>query len=300
MRGRAIRLKARKAASAVWCWTLLGIGLLGFVVAVKAFLIPNQLLSGGVTGLALLSHALFKWPVGLLVFLLNVPIFLLGAWDVGKRFAALSGAAVVGFWLTADYLPVPPLTQDPLLAAIFGGVLGGVAGALALRSGGSLGGFDILGVVLNRRFSLGVGEVQLFLNGALVVASGLLESPERAMYTLVAIYAGGRAMDAMMAPRPRKAVLIVSSRPTEIQRRILNEMARGVTLLKAQGAFSGQEQDALLCVITRYELRELRDIVRAEDPHAFVSVLEASDVIGRFRQPTAFALWKRQRQPGRG
>lgn len=273
---------------------LLLLGLLAFVVQVKGFMVPNRLLTGGVTGLSLLFHALFHWPVGFLVFLLNVPIFALGFRDIGRRFAILSALGVVGFWLVADYVPVPAATHDPMLAAVFGGVLGGVAAALALRSGGSLGGFDILGVVLNRRFSLGVGEAQLFLNGALIVAAGLLTDLERAMYTLVAIYAGGRTLDALQAPRPRKAVLIVSQRSEAIRRRILGEMARGVTVFQARGAFSGQAQEALLCVITRYELKELRDLIRSEDPVAFVSVLEASDVIGRFREPSAFTIWKRQ------
>jgi uncharacterized membrane-anchored protein YitT (DUF2179 family) len=277
---------------------LLLLGLLAFVVQVKAFMVPNRLLTGGVTGISLLFHALFGWPVGFLVFLLNVPIFFLGFRDIGRRFGFLSAVGVVGFWLVADFVPVPPATHDPMLAAVFGGVLGGVAGALALRSGGSLGGFDILGVVLNRRFSLGVGEAQLLLNGALIVAAGLLTDLERAMYTLVAIYAGGRTLDAIQAPRPRKAVLIVSSKSGTIRRRILDEMARGVTVFQARGAFTGLEQEALLCVITRYELKELRDLIRSEDPAAFVSVLEASDVIGRFREPSAFSIWKRQGRKG--
>ncbi len=264
-----------------------------FVVAVKGFIIPNHLLTGGVTGMSLLLHALFKWPVGLLTFLFNVPIFLLGFRDVGKKFAAYSGLAVLLFSLTVDHMPIGPLTKDPLLASIFGGIVGGLGSWLAIQAGGSLGGFDILGVVLNRRFSLGMGEVGLVLNGALVMASGVMNTPELAMYTLVGIYVGSRTLDALQAPRPRKAVLIVSKESAAIKERILLEMARGVTILKAEGAFTGEGSNVLMCVLTRYELMELRDIIRTEDPQAFVTVLEASDVIGRFRRPTAFDIWKR-------
>jgi uncharacterized membrane-anchored protein YitT (DUF2179 family) len=259
---------------------------------------PNHLLSGGVTGVALFVNALTELPVGFMVLLFNIPIFLLGFRDVGRRFALYSGLSVLLFWLMADHLPLPPLTHEPLLGAMFGGVISGLGSFLALRSGGSGAGFDILGVILNRRFSLGVGEALLVLNGALVIASGLLDKPEIAMYTLVAIYAGSRALDALQSPRPRKTVLIFSHRSRLIKERILKEMARGATILKAEGAYTGEELDVLLCVITQFEMREMRDIVKAEDPDAFVSVLEASDVMGRFKQPTAFTVWKRQKGKG--
>lgn len=275
-------------------YLLLGLAVISYVICVKAFYIPNHLLSGGVTGMALLTHALFEWRVGFLTFLFNVPIFVLGIRDIGRRFAVLSGFGVVAFWLLVDHIPIPAATHDPLLASIFGGIFGGLGTALALRAGGSLGGFDILGVVLNRRFSLGVGEASLFLNGALVAAAGFIEKPELAMYTLVAIYVGSRTVDAIQAPRPRKAVLIFSKRNEAIKEKILTQMGRGVTLLKAQGAYSKEDKDVLLCVVTRAELREIRDAVKDEDPTAFVSVLEASDVIGRFRRPSAFETLKRQ------
>ena len=274
---------------------LLAAGVLFFVVAIRGLLLPQKLFTGGVTGLSLLLHALLGWKIGLLTLLFNIPIFLLGFRDLGRRFALYSGMAVVGFWLLVDHMPVPVLTRDPLLASIFGGLLGGVGSALAVRAGGSLGGFDILGVVLNRKFSLGVGEVGLVLNGMLIVAAGLIGDPERAMYTLVSIYVGSRTLDALQTPRPRKAVLIVSKENRAIKERLLFEMGRGVTLLKAEGAYTGEDTNVLICVITRFELKELRDIVKGEDPQAFVSVLEASDVVGRFKRPSAFSLLKKRR-----
>jgi uncharacterized membrane-anchored protein YitT (DUF2179 family) len=274
---------------------LLFAGVCLFVIAIRGLILPQKLLTGGVTGLALLLHALLGWKIGLLTLIFNIPIFLLGFRDLGRRFAFYSGLAVVGFWLLVDHLPVPVLTHDPLLASIFGGLLGGVGSALAVRAGGSLGGFDILGVVLNRRFSLGIGEVGLILNGMLIVAAGLIENPERAMYTLVSIYVGSRTLDALQTPRPRKAVLIVSKENRAIKERLLFEMGRGVTLLKAEGAYTGEDTNVLICVITRFELKELRDIVKNEDPQAFVSVLEASDVVGRFKRPSAFSFLKGRR-----
>ncbi len=275
---------------------LLALGTLAFVVAVKGLIQPTHLLTGGVTGVALLLSALFHWPVGLLTFVFNVPIFVAGFRDVGRKFAFYSGAAVLLFSLTVDHIPVPTLTHDPLLAGIFGGLLSGLGSALAIQAGGSLGGFDILGVVLNRRFSLGMGEASLVLNGVLVLASGLLDVPEQAMYTLISIYVASRALDTLLAPRSRKAVMIVSKESPAIKERILIQMARGVTLLKAEGAYTGEASNVLLCVLTRYELKELKEIIRAEDPQAFVTVFEASDVIGRFKRPTAFDVWKKNQK----
>ncbi len=219
-------------------WTFAGA--LSFAVAIDGFLRPNGLLSGGVTGTALLAAEHVRIPVGLLVLLLNLPIFLLGTRVVGRRFASYSALAVVTSWLLIDHAPIRPLTNDPLLAGIFGGVFSGLGTALALRAGGSLGGFDILGVVVNRRFAFGVGEVLMVLNGALIAAKGILGSPELALYTLLGIYVTGRTLDSLLAVRPRKAFLIVSRSAARIRQRILSEMRRGLTMLPAARAPGGE------------------------------------------------------------
>ncbi len=274
----------------------LGVAAGAFLIAwaLNAFYVPTQLLAGGVTGIALLLRDLAGFRIGLVIALLNVPIFLLGFRDIGARFAALSAIGVVALSLFADFLPVRPLTGDPLLASIFGGVVVGIGGGIALRAGGSTGGFDILGVVLNRRFGLGISEVLLFLNGGLIVAKGLHGTPELAMYTLVAIWTSSRAMDALMASRPRKAFLIVSRKSDEIRRRVLEQMRRGVTILDGEGGHTGTPLKVLLVVVQRVEMRELRDVIRAADPQAFVAVLEASDVMGYFRRQTAIDYFRKR------
>ena len=276
-----------------WRDLLLLAGVLAFVVAVRGLILPNRILSGGVTGMALLLNRLTDFPLGLAMALLNVPIFVLGVRYVGRAFALRSAVAVLATWLLADYAPVPAWTHDPLLAGVFGGLLAGVGTALAMKAGGSLGGFDILGVVINRRFGLGVGEVLLALNGAMVVVAGLIGTPELAMYTLVAIYAAGKTIDTLQSPRGRKAFLIMTRRPGPIRDRVLAQMNRGMTVFRAEGAWSHEGITALLCVVTRAELRELGDIVQEEDPDAFVVVLESSEVMGSFRSPTAAAYWRR-------
>lgn len=284
---------ARHLLSFVFRILLLCLGTALFAVAVEGFYKPNVLLSGGVTGTSLLINRFTGFPVGLGVLLFNIPVFLLGFRDVGRRFALLSATGVGLFWLLVDFVPIAPLTQEPMLAAIFGGVLAGLGSSLAIRAGGSLGGFDILGVVVNRRFSTGVGEVLMTLNGILVLAAGLFVSPETAMYTLIAIYASGRTVDLLQTPRPRKAFLVMTRSPSRIRERIISEMGRGLTVLRAEGGFDGEDLTVLLCVVTRMEVRELSEIVKEEDRHAFTAVLEASEVLGSFRRPSAYQQLRR-------
>jgi uncharacterized membrane-anchored protein YitT (DUF2179 family) len=276
---------------------LLMSGVFLFVLALRGLIQPNHLLSGGVTGTALLLANLTHVPVGLGIALLNVPVFLLGIRYIGREFAVYSAVAVATSWLAADYVPFTPLTKDPLLAGVFGGLLFGVGTALAMRAGGSLGGFDILGVVINRRFGLGVGEVLLTLNAILIIASGIIKGPELAMYTLVSIFTCGKTIDALQAPRSRKAFLIMTRRPDPIRQRVVEKMGRGLTVFKAEGAYTHADITALLCVITRPEVKELSDLIEGEDPEAFVVVLEAGNVLGSFRTPSAAAYWKRLQEP---
>jgi uncharacterized membrane-anchored protein YitT (DUF2179 family) len=288
----------RRAVREGWRYLLLLAGTLAFVFAVRGLILPNRILSGGVTGMALLLNRLTGFPLGLAMALLNVPIFALGVRYIGRGFALRSAAAVLASWLLADYAPVPAWTHDSLLAGVFGGLLAGLGTALAMKAGGSLGGFDILGVVVNRRFGLGVGEVLLVLNGAMVIVAGILGTPELAMYTLVTIYVTGKTIDTLQSPRRRKAFLIMTRRPESIRDRVLKQMNRGMTVFRAEGAWSHEGITALLCVVTRTELRELGDIVQEEDPRSFVVVLESSEVMGSFRNPTAAAYWRRLQEAG--
>ncbi len=273
----------RRVLSVIRQLLLLAIGTAFFVTAVRCLFKPNQLLAGGVAGTSLLFYNLFRFPVGMTIAVLNLPIFLLGYRVIGRRFTLYSALAVVGTWLLIDYVPLPVLTSDPMLAGVFGGVLAGIGTSLGLKSGGSLGGLDILGTIMNRRFGVGVGEVLLMVNGCIVVASGLIGSPELAMYTLVGIFASGKTVDAILAPRRRKAFVILTRRPDRIRETVLVKMDRGMTVFRGEGAFTGREIVALLCVVTRGEIKELEEIVKQEDPDAFQVVLEASEVVGSFR-----------------
>ncbi len=252
------------------------------VVAFRALIVPNRLLSGGVVGTALLINQLLQWPIGLQTILYNVPIFLLGYRYLGRRFVILSVIGVGSFSLLLDNVTIQPITHDLLLVAVFGGVVTGIADGIIIRAGGSTGGFDILGLIVSRRFGISTGQVFLVFNGLIVALAAYFNNLELAMYTLIMLFVSTRTINAILTTTPRPVALIVSAKHEEIAARLLNDLGRGVTYLKGSGGYTSAEYSVLLCVITRYELIELRRIVQHADPVAFTIILDASDVIGRF------------------
>jgi uncharacterized membrane-anchored protein YitT (DUF2179 family) len=259
--------------------------------AFRALIVPNGLLSGGVVGSALLINRVFGLPIGLQTVLYNIPIFWLGWRFLGRRFVALSVLGVVSFSVLVDNLHVPLLTQDLLLVAVFGGLLTGIADGLIIRFGGSTGGFDILGLIVSRRFGLAIGQVFLAFN-AIIIALSAFTVPnftlgvELAMYTLISLYVGTQLIDRIVEATPRPVAIIVSTKDHEIAGAILTTLGRGVTYLEGTGAYTSQRRRVLMCVLTRYELVVLRRLVAQLDPHAFIVVLNAADVIGRFDRPS--------------
>ncbi len=253
------------------------------VLAFRSMIVPAKLLSSGVVGAAMLINQVYNLPIGLQTMIYNIPIFLLGYRFLGRRFVVLSILGVVSFSFLLDNVVTPVVTHDLLLVAVFGGVFTGIADGIILRAGGSTGGMDIVGLILNRRFGISLGQVFLVFNG-IVIALGALanNNAELAMYTLIMQFVASRVIDTVQAGTPRRFVLVITGKHEQIAQRIMQDMGRGVTYLQGYGAYTSTEFRVLMCVMTRYEYVELRGIVREIDPAAFTVVLEASDVIGRF------------------
>lgn len=258
-------------------------------IAYRALIVPARLLSGGVVGSALLINQIFGLPIGLQTIVYNIPIFLLGFRYLGQRFVLLSIWGVLSFSFLLDNLVLPRITQDLLLVAVFGGVVTGIADGIILRTGGSTGGLDIIGLIVSRRFGVSIGQVFLVFNGLIIGLGALVNRHlEIAMYTLIMLYVSARVVDAIQAPTPRCFVLVISAKHQEIADRILKDLQRGVTYLEGMGAYTETEFRVMLCVLTRYELVELRVILNEIDSSAFTVVLPAQEVIGRFDQSTSF------------
>lgn len=291
------------ARSALWFVAQAGIILACEVlntVAFNALIAPARLLDSGVAGLALLLNQIAGLPLGAQIFLYNIPIFLLGYRFLGRRFVALSLVGVLSFAFLLDNVQLPAairfpaLTDDLLLVAIFGGILTGIADGLILRVGGSTGGLDIVNLIFSRYSGLPLGQIFIVLNG-LIIGIGALASRqiETAMYTLILLFVQANVIDTILSPTPRRTVLIVSTRAEAVADRIMKDLSRGATFLTGEGAYTGQGFRVLMCVLTRYEMVDLRIILREVDPDAFTTVMDTTDVIGHFSFYSPLRRWRK-------
>lgn len=250
----------------------------------QLLLIPEKLLSSGLSGVAMVIGYVSGWNIGSLYFALNVPILYWGYRVLGKRFILLS---VITVLTTAVYMQVVPqikLTDDRLLASVFGGVLVGLGSTAALRFGGSSGGFDIIASIISRNRNLPIGILTVLLNTFVVALLGFLKDDwNAALYSMLSIYLTGRVIDAVYTPHHKITAFIVTNHTQELASKLL-KMPRGVTIIKTRGAFTSEERDMLMTVTTRYELAELRKLVTQIDSKAFVNVVQTIDVIGEFRK----------------
>lgn len=250
------------------------------------FLIPLHLLSGGVSGLAMLTAYFTPFSISIMYLAYNVPILIAGWFLLGKRFVGLSILSVLATTWFIALIPTPDklLASDTLLAAVFGGVLVGIGCGISFRVGGSSGGFDIVGSIITRFRDFPVGNVLVGLNASVILAMGYMEGNWNvALASMVSIYITGKVVDLIHISHIKITLFIITDRTEEMLERLLT-LPRGVTLIKTQGAFSHKEKDMLMTVTTRYELAELQDIIKKTDPAAFVNIVETVGVMGSFRR----------------
>ena len=258
-------------------------------ISINTLIIPNQIADGGVTGIAILLHYLFHWPVSLTILLLNLPLFLMGLRLVGRNFLAFSvlGVGVLSVTLSLT-TQLPALTHDTLLAVISAGVLSGIGMGIIFRSSGSLGGTDILAVLFARTTSFSVGQILLGIDGVIFLAVAILFRPEMAMYAMIYMFIATRVVDFVQEGLSHsKSVMVVTTHPQRIAEEIMAKLERGVTLFQASGAFSGEAKQVVYCVINRTELSQIKKIIHDQDPLAFVAISEVPEVVGE-----GFSSWK--------
>ncbi|SET00567.1 YitT family protein [Paenibacillus sp. NFR01] len=248
------------------------------------FLIPHRLLSGGVSGLAMLVGYFTPFNISLMYLVFNLPLLIAGWFQLGRRFIVLSIVSVVATtWLMA-LLPERQVASDMLLASVFGGVLVGAGAGISFRVGGSSGGFDILGSIITKYRDFPVGNVLVGLNGLVILAAAYFDNNwNLALASMVSIYVSGKVVDLIHVSHLKVTVYIVTTRTDELLQQLLG-LQRGVTKIKTEGAYSHVERDMLMTVTTRYELAELKRIIRNSDPQAFVNIVETVGVMGSFRK----------------
>ena len=259
--------------------------LLGALIAGAAyplFMTPNRIAPGGITGIATILNHLLQWPVGTVSLVLNLPLFLIGYKTMGRIFAFRSLLATVFFTGFIDILPLKPMTDDPLLGALYGGVMLGAGLGLIMRGGATTGGSDMVARMVHKRFQfISTGSFLFAIDFAVVVSAGFLIGTTEALYSLINIFLTAKVMDVVIIGfSANKACFVMSSRWKEISDRVLKDMNRGVTQLTARGAWTGTERPTLLCVISRSEIMTFKRILREEDENAFVIIVEAHEAIG--------------------
>ncbi len=251
-------------------------------VGLEIFLVPNQIIDGGVVGISIMASYLTSWPLGIFIFILNLPFIYLGYMQIGKSFAisTLFSLASLSVWVSV-LLPIPGFTNDVFLASIFGGIVLGIGVGLIIRYGGSLDGTEIIAIILDKRTGFSVGEIIMFFNIFIIGSAGLVFSWDKAMYSLVAYFVAFKLIDITIEGLDEsKGVMIVSDHPHEIAEVLMARLGRGVTILHGQGAYTGESKQVLYSVVTRLEIAKLKTIIKEIDESAFVTINEVHDVMG--------------------
>ncbi|MCZ8513451.1 YitT family protein [Paenibacillus filicis] len=256
-------------------------------VGLEIFLVPNNIIDGGIVGISIITSHLTGLPIGLFLLLFNLPFLFLGYKQIGKTFAFSTLFAVMIMSAGTSLLhPVQPFTIDPLLAAVFGGVILGIGVGMVIRSGGSLDGTEIVAILLNKSTPFSVGEVVMFFNLFILGSAGFIFGWDHAMYSLIAYYIAFKMIDVTIEGFDEsKSVWIISENSRDIGEAIMQRLGRGVTYLQGEGGFSGGSKRVIFCVITRLEEAKLKSIVEELDPTAFLAVGNIHDVKGgRFKK----------------
>ena len=281
----AARFDRRAVRSAALDYAVITLGVLMLALANDVFLIPNDVFSGGATGVALLINSYVPLPVGTLVLIINIPLVVLGIVFLGGwRFLARTTYAVVVYSLLLDLLrPLSerPVTTDPLLYTLYGGLLAGLGIGLVFRSKGTTGGDDIVAQLIFRFRGVPVNASIVAIDAVILALVGLRFGPEKALYALISAFAASKAIDfTLQGFRPARMAYIISERPDDIAARVQSATGRGVTFLTGEGAYTGRPYRVILTAVRQAELPVVTEIVRDVDESAFVIVSEAREVLG--------------------
>ena len=278
-----------------WPWVrdlgLIIIGSLAQAVGLRLFLIPADLASGGVSGIAQLINHYTDWPVGLMVFIGNVPLFIIG-WRFlgGRKFGLRTAVAIITYSVAVDvlvfFLPENGLTDDIFLNSLYGAVVAGFGYGLVYHARGTSGGSDILARILNHWRGISMSASYLMVDSLVILGAGLVFGWKEALYALITLYVSGLVAETVLeGPRTVRSALIVTGHPETVSARILEDMNRGVTVLTGRGAYTGADRPVLYCVVTRAEVAFLKSIVDEADPKAFMVIGQAHEALGEGFQP---------------
>ncbi|WNS75068.1 YitT family protein [Bacillus sp. DTU_2020_1000418_1_SI_GHA_SEK_038] len=258
------------------------IGAAIIAITFNVFLLPNQVASGGVSGISTILAAVVGWEPAYVQWAFNIPLFIAGIVILGKQFGAktLVGTIFLPFvvFLTKGF---EPWTNDPLLASLFGGIGVGLGLGIVFRGKASTGGTDLAAQIINKYTGLTLGTCVAIIDGLIVLTAAIVFDIERGLYALLALYVTSKTIDIIQIGMKRsKMTLIITEKENEVREGILNKIDRGVTKLTAYGGYTDNERPILMCVVDQTEFTKLKQLVKTIDPTAFVVVSDASEVLG--------------------
>jgi uncharacterized membrane-anchored protein YitT (DUF2179 family) len=255
--------------------TVCGILFAGF--ALEGFLLPNRFFDGGISGISLLIHEFFKVNIAFIIIIANIPFMIMGAYHVNRAFALKTFAAILGLSLCLQFFPYPQITHDKLLVSIFGGVFMGIGVGLAMRGGCALDGIEVLALFTGKRVSFTVSEIILGINIIIFLVSALKLGLPTALYSILTYYTASRTIDFVVEGLEEyTGVTIISGHSEQLKSQLVIGLGRGITIYKGERGFLkesfdvSQPCDIIFTVVTRLELRRLRNMVQDIDPKAFV------------------------------
>ena len=258
------------------------IGILLAAIALEVFLIPNKIIDGGITGVSIILSFLTNINLSIFIIILNVPFLLLGFRHLGKNFLIQSTVAMALFSVLLEiFKQVDVVTNDVLLATVFGGILLGIGVGFVIRYGACLDGVETVAILINKKTSFSVGQVILLVNLVIYMVAGILFGWDRALYSIMTYFITYKLIDIVSEGLEQaKAALIITNNSEEIARSIYKKLGRTVTFIEGEGLISGKKV-VLYVVVTRIELRELKKIVEADDVSAFMTITDVSEVVGQ-------------------
>ena len=252
-----------------------GILFCGF--ALKGFLVPNSFFDGGITGISLLLHELYHWPISVVIVLANLPLIIMAGFQVNRGFALKTFLAIIGLALCLQFIPYPQITSDKLLVSIFGGVFMGIGIGLAMRGGYALDGVEVLALYTGKRVSFTISEIILGINIVIFLVAAVELGLPTALYSILTYYSASRTINFVVEGIEEfNGVTIISGQSELIKEELVMKLGKGITVYKGERGFlkdsfnMSQPCDIVFTVVTRLELRRLKNIVHELDPKAFV------------------------------
>lgn len=263
------------------------IGSIIMAIGLEQFLVPNKILDGGIVGISIIASHLFGIPLGIFIFILNIPFFFIGYKQIGKTFALSTALGITVLSIATIFLhPIAAFTDDLLLSTVFGGVILGTGVGIVIRYGGSLDGTEIMAILFNRKLPFSVGEIIMFFNIIIFTVAGFVFNWEQTMYSLLAYFIAYKTIDIVIEGlEESKVIYIISEEHEEIGAAIMNRLGRGVTYLHGSGGYTGDAKNVIFTVVTRLEEAKLITIVEEKDPTAFLAIGNIAEVRGgRFKK----------------